>query len=270
MFCYTTIVVYDGAIASPVIRNTITGMELRKHYSQPPIAEAVIDVRVDLPDEVTLETLTRLHSNIEVDYPIRQELLIAHGQMVVGASVEATASQYQIGSGFVSSDQKQSFQARMDGFSFIRLAPYDCWETFRDEAKRLWNIYRSVAKPKAITKLAVRYINRLDLPLPFDDFKDYLRTVPEVSPDLPEGLSGYFMQLQIPQEKLKGMLVLNEAIIPPPKSDVVSVLLDIDLFREIDIPNDEAVIWDFLEQLHNRTDQVFEACITDKMRELIN
>ncbi|MDF0552866.1 hypothetical protein [Kamptonema sp. UHCC 0994] len=35
-------------------------MELRKHYSRPPIAEAVIDVRVDLPDEVTLDALTRL------------------------------------------------------------------------------------------------------------------------------------------------------------------------------------------------------------------
>jgi len=245
-------------------------MELRKHYSRPPITEAVIDVRVDLSDEVTLETLARVYSNIEVAYPKCQELLIVQGEIMVGASVEATANQSHIGYGFVSSDRKQSFQARMDGFSFIRLAPYDCWETFRDEAKRLWHIYQSVAKPKAITKLAVRYINRLDLPLPFDDFKDYLRTLPEVSPDLPQGLSGYFMQLQIPQEKLKGMLVLNEAIIPPSKSEVVSVLLDIDLFRESDISNDEAVIWDFLEQLHDRTDQVFEACITDKMRELIN
>jgi len=48
-------------------------MELRKHYSRPPITEAVIDVRVDLSDEVTLETLARVYSNIEVDYPDSSE-----------------------------------------------------------------------------------------------------------------------------------------------------------------------------------------------------
>ena len=104
---------------------------------------------------------------------------------------------------------------------------------------------------------------------PFEDFKDYLRTVPEVSPDLPQGLSGYFMQLQIPQEDLRAMLILNQAIIPPPTPKVVSVLLDIDLGREIELPDTEAA-WDVLEQLHTRTDQVFEACITDRTRELID
>ncbi len=245
-------------------------MQSRKHYSRPPITEAVIDLRVELPDEVTLDTLKRLHLNVEADYPNRQEFLIIQGQMTAGASVGATASQTQVGYGFSSRDQKMFFQARLDGFSFSRLAPYDCWEAFRDEAQRLWSIYRSATQPKAITRQAVRYINRLDIPLPIGDLKDYLRTVPEVSPDLSQGLSGYFMQLQIPQEDINGMLVLNEAIAPPLQPDVVSVILDIDLFRERNISDDEAGIWEFMEQLHARTDRIFEACITERTRELIN
>jgi uncharacterized protein (TIGR04255 family) len=51
-----------------------------------------------------------------------------------------------------------------------------------------------------ITRLVVRYINKIDIPLPVGDLKEYLRTFPEVSSDLPQGLSGYFLQLQIPQE----------------------------------------------------------------------
>jgi len=245
-------------------------MQSRKNYSRPPITEALIDLRVELPDEVTPDTLTRLHLNVEADYPIRQELLVVAGEMMADPSVGASANQTQIGCGFLSSDQKRFFQARLDGFSFSRLAPYDCWEVFRNEAQRLWSIYRSATHPKATTRLAVRYINRLDIPLPVGDLKDYLRTAPEVSPDLSQGLSGYFMQLQIPLEDINGMLVLNEALTPPSQPDVVSVLLDIDLFRERDLPNDEAGIWEFMERLHARTDQVFEACITDRTRELIN
>lgn len=240
-----------------------------KHYSRAPITEALIDLRAELPDGVTLATLSDVHSSIKADYPMRQDFLIVQGQMVAGASVGATASQTQVGYIFSSSDQKQILQARLDGFTFSRLAPYHRWETFRNEAQRLWSLYQLIAEPKRINRLALRYINRLDLPWPFKDLKDYLRTVPEVSPDLPQGLSGYFMQLQIPQEDIRATLILNQAFMPPQMPDVISVLLDIELGREIELPDPEAV-WDVLEQLHTRTDQVFEACITDLTRELIN
>jgi len=244
------------------------GMQSRKHYSRAPITEALIDLRVELPDGVTLSTLD-LDAGITADYPMRQELMSFQGPMVASSSVEATASQNQVGYIFSSSDQTQIFQSRLDGFTFSRFTPYDGWETFRDEAKRLWSMYQSVTNPKGIVRLALRYINRLDLPSPLEDLKDYLRTVPEVSPDLPQGLSGYFMQLQIPQEDLSSQLILNQAIIPPSSPDVFSILLDIDLVRETDLPNDYAALWHILEQLHSRIDQVFESCITDRIRELI-
>jgi uncharacterized protein (TIGR04255 family) len=245
-------------------------MQTQKHYSRAPITEALIDIQAQLPQEIKLDILTQVYSSIQTEYPKREEVLMVQGQMIVGESVGATASQSQIGYVVFSNDQKQILQMRLDGFSFSRLAPYDCWESFRDEAKRLWNIYQSLTHPEAIVRLAVRYINRLDIHLPFGDLKDYLRTYPEVSLDLPQELSGYFMQLQIPQEDLAATLVLNQAIVPPPTPDCVSVLLDLDLFRERDIPNEEIGLWDILEQMHERKNRAFEACITERTRELIN
>lgn len=244
-------------------------MQSRQLYSRTPITEAVIEFRAKLPEEVKLDTLAQIGFEIRSDYPMREEMFVISGSMTVGDTVGATASQTQIGYRFFSDDQKQILQVRLDGFSFSRLAPYERWETFRNEAKRLWSIYQSLANPQTLTRLAVRYINRLDLPLPIKDLKDYLRIVPEISPDLPQGLSGYFMQLQIPHEDLDAMLVLNETLVPPPKPDVASILLDIDLFQEWDRPNDEIKLWDSMEQLHFRVDQIFEACITTQTRELI-
>lgn len=119
-----------------------------------------------------------------------------------------------------------------------------------------------------VIRLAVRYINRIDLPLPVHDLKDYLRTVPEVSPDLPQGLAGYFMQVAIPQEDIKSTVLLNETIVPPAKPDVVSVVLDIDIFRTEDLPSEEEPMWGLFEELRIRKNSVFEACITDRTREL--
>jgi len=244
-------------------------MQPPKHYTKTSITEAVIDLRVEIPSEVTLSTLRSLQSSVESHYPVCEDVVAFQGQFQAGLSIAATASQSLIGYSFSSSDKKQIFQVRLDGFTFSRLAPYERWESFRDEARRLWDIYQVAINPKSVNRVAVRYINRLDLPLPFNDFKDYLRTVPEVSPDLPQGLSDYFMQLQIPQEDLQGMLVLNETLMPPPEDNVVSVLLDIDLFCEVNFPGDKNAQWDLLEQLRVRKNEVFEACITDRTRRLL-
>jgi uncharacterized protein (TIGR04255 family) len=241
-----------------------------KHYSRSPLTEAVIDLRVKLSREVELETLASIQSVRKKDYPTRQDRIALQGQFTTDPKAPpATASRTHIGYSFTSIDKRQIVQARLDGFAFSRLAPYESWESFRDEARQWWDTYRTVTKPEEVIRVAVRYINRLDLPLPLEDFTDYLRTTPEVSPDLPQLLSGYFMQLQIPQEDLRGMLILNQTIVPPPNPQTVSILLDIDLFRESDIPREENELWDFFEQLRVRKNEVFEACITEQMRGLI-
>ena len=240
------------------------------HYAHAPLTEALIDIRVELPTEVGLSKLLEVHQHAhQEDYPRREQLLVVHGQMSIGPEVGASARQSSNGYRFISKDGRQIFQARLDGFTFSRLAPYEAWEPFRDEAHRLWNAYRSIANPKNITRIGIRYINRLDLPLPMTDFKDYLKTVPEVSSGMSQGLSGYFMQLQLPQVDLNAMLVLNQALIPPPTPKLVSVLFDIDLYSDSDLASDEQSLWERLEAFRIRKNKVFEASITDRVRRLI-
>lgn len=244
-------------------------MATQTTYSNAPITEALIDIQVTLPDEVTVSDLARVEIGEEVGYPNRQNRFDVEGQIAFGEQVGTSTRQTHVGYNFLASDERQIVQVRSDGFTFSRLAPYDCWETFRGEARRLWELYRAVAKPVSTTRVAVRYINRLEIPLPIEDFKDYLRTVPEVSPDLSQELNGYLMQLAIPQEDIDSVVLLNEALLSPPSKDVVSVLLDIDLFREIKSPIEDEELWTLLEQFRLRKNKVFEACITERTRELL-
>jgi uncharacterized protein (TIGR04255 family) len=216
-----------------------------------------------------LAGIENLFSTISVDYPNQDAEMLIQGQVVAGKSVEATAQQTHIGYIYSTPDRKRIFTPRLQSFSFSQLAPYKSWEPFRDEAKRLWSIYQESMQPTAINRIGVRYINRLDIPLPIRDLKDFLRTIPEISPDLPQELSGFFMQLQIPQVDIEAIVIINQAMIPPPSPDIVSVLLDIDAYQERVFSAREGSFWDYLEKLHTKIDQVFESCITDKIRELI-
>ncbi|MBC7945961.1 MAG: TIGR04255 family protein [Burkholderiales bacterium] len=245
-------------------------MTTPRHYARAPITEAIIDLRVNLPPVVDVLKLSLVQAVGDSNYLDGEQLYSGYGQIQFGPQVSASASRSSTGFIFRSVDGKYIYQARLDGFTMSRLAPYESWNVFRDEARRLWDVYCSVAIPLSVGRLAVRYINRIDIPLPLQDFKDYLRTVPEVSPDLPQGLSAYFMQLAIPQNDIEAMALINQTMIEPASPGVVSVVLDVDIFRTTEFTPQEEGIWQFFEMLHDRKNEVFEACITDKARGLFD
>jgi uncharacterized protein (TIGR04255 family) len=224
---------------------------------------------VNLPASIGIADLEKVQSGHESAYPTRMKRVLTELEgRLSNDGAAASARSNIVGYLFKSADENQVFQARLDGFALSRLKPYESWKPFRDEARRLWDVYRSVAKPTRVTRVAVRYINRLDLPLPVQDLKDYLRTAPEVSSDLPQELAGYFLRLELPFKDIASVLVVNQTIVAPATPNVASVVLDVDVFRVDDLPPDEQSMWDFFEVLRARKNEVFEACITDRAREL--
>jgi uncharacterized protein (TIGR04255 family) len=240
----------------------------RMTYPRAPITEAVMDIRVQARDGLTAEELRVLSKGTGEDFAQVKERLHVATRITPGPlATSQMMSPTKVGFEFRNAAGDKVVQAQLDGWSFSKLAPYESWEVFRDEGRELWTRYRELAQPKQISRMALRYINRLDLPLPFDDFKKFLRTVPEIAPDLPQALSNFFLQAQIPQLDLEAMLVINMTMVPPPTATVASIVLDLDLFRTTNLPNTEDELWSFFEQLRARKNQAFEACITDAMRE---
>ena len=241
-----------------------------KSYPNAPITEAIIDLRVKSRVDLEAIELEGVRQGKEAQYPHSTPIFHAEGTITISGDAPPTTSaqQHLWGYKFTSVNQKAIWQSRRDGFTYSQLAPYDRWEPFRDDSRRLWTLFREHTQPVTIERLAVRYINRIDIPFSSVDLKEFFRTSPEISPDLPQEVSSYFMQLCLPQSDLHGQVLINQTIIPPPSDNVVSVVLDIDLYSDRDVPDSEESIWEFFEKLHVRKNQVFEACITDKTRRL--
>lgn len=256
------------ALSGGVFERNAESMSIQ--YENAPITEALIDIRVELPPAVTLLDLAPIHEVVKERYPRKRNRIYVQGQLSVGdeIGVGATAKQTPMGFTLTSDDEKQVFQARLDGFTFSRLRPYGNWSELSSEARRLWGIYSRAVAPTRITRLAVRYINQIDVPQSLIEYKDYFRTVPEVSPDLPQGLSGFFMQLQFPQVDFGGTLILTQMSIQPPAEGFTSVVLDLDVFRENTEAKSDDDLWQLLEVLRNRKNEFFEGCLTEKSREL--
>lgn len=237
-------------------------------YANAPITEAVLDIQVE--STVAPDAFEAMRDAESERYPRHEVLRAATGQLVIGPDNVpiASASSSLIGRLARTADGSQVYQSRTIGFAFSRMEPYPHWAEFRDEARRLWDIYRAIAQPSRITRLALRYINRIDMPLPVKDFGMYLRTAPQLSPDIDSGLSAYFMQLNVPLPEFDAESVINQTIIPPPRPEVVSVVLDIDVYKLVGMPLENDQLWEIFEELRNAKNKVFEACITNEARNL--
>lgn len=255
-------------------------MTERVHYANAPITEALIDMRITHAQDFSPGDLGMIAEAISDRYPTQDPMYLHSGQISLqqpGDPLQVETTHQPGGFVFTSQDKQQILQARIDGFTFSTLAPYDRWEPFRDEARRLWKLYRTAAKVEGITRVAVRYINQFDIvgyasdPNTAVKLEDYLNVYPE-GPDS-WTFDNFFMQMQMWQEDLSCWVIVNEAPVRPPDQQTSLLQLDLDLFREqFEEPwraEDETEIWDIFEQLHARKNEVFEASITEKTRGFI-
>ena len=243
-------------------------MPLGPPYNRAPIVEAILDVQVDPAGAVEADVLAKCQNRVKADYPDRKTAQFVHGHITLGESIATATSSAHDGYVFSSADQKRRFQAKRSGFTFNHLAPYPGWDVFFAEARRLWDEYRRVARPRAYKRIALRYVNRFDIPTERVLLEHYFRTYPEVSRDLPQLTVNFFLRFNLPLDEISAVAAISEAMASAQEPGSCGVILDIDLYRTEDLP-DGIGLWPLFETLRVWKNKVFEACITDHARELI-
>ena len=78
---------------------------------------------------------------------------------------------------FKSDDRKVMLQCRVDGMTVSRLRPYTSFGEVFEVFAECWSEYQQVARPSAATRIALRYINRFEVP-PQGDLLRYLNCAP--------------------------------------------------------------------------------------------
>lgn len=239
-------------------------------YLNAPIIEAVIDLRISLPNEFDVSSFDILDAELSIDLPNKSNFTITTAQFQSNEPQSATIDKQHSGYRYESSDKKKILIMSKEAYTFSHLAPYVSWDNFHSEAQKFWKLYEKISNPVSINRLGLRYINRIDFPM-LERLNMYLKLYPTV-PDIPNRPAlGFYMQLQVPQPDIDGMLIINEARVDAENPDIFSVLIDIDVFREKVIEaSDDWLAWDIFEQLRNRKNLVFEEIITQKTRELLS
>jgi len=234
-----------------------------------PITEALIDIKIRIKDDFDLNRLQSLYAFISDTYPDKkpQQKWESKLEFKPDGPITTTSGGQVFGYVFNSADKKQIFQAKLDGFTFNRLKPYDTWESFRNEAKRLWQFYSQLMAAE-ITRVAVRYINRFNIPLPIKDFNEYLVAAPIVPDILPQGVFSFLTRVVIVNPEINANAIITQALEQAKEPSSVPIVLDIDAFRYNREGIKEEEAWVLLEKLRDFKNDIFFSSITDKAKEL--
>ncbi len=237
--------------------------------SKAPITEALIDIRIKVRDDLKIEQLYSIYKFISKEYPNKKERYQWEGRLEFkkGETPISTAAEMIDGYVFISTDEKQICQARLDGFTFNRLKPYETWECFRDEAYRLWHKYKEVTSPE-ITRVALRYINKMELSRPIRDFSDYLTAAPIVPAGLPQGVTSFLSRVIIHEPEISAAGIITQALEQIVNPNIVPIILDIDVFKQKSEGISEEDAWQILEKLRHFKNKIFFESITEKAKEL--
>lgn len=234
-----------------------------------PIIEAVVDFHCDLPPALHRGQFHSSAQKAFVEaYPEFRTSVIHEQELAVQPGKQPKSSTRQTVRGYqsIARDKKQLVQSRFDGFSFHRLSPYTTLDDYLLEIQRCWEIYVQFAQVVVVKKIALRYINRLELPLTDGTVSigAFLSNGP-VMPRVNQSdmrLTGFMHQ-----HRMMDAVSKNEANVilaaQPSQPTVLPIILDVDVSRAVRLsPSNWAEFLPLIASLRSLKNDIFRHTLT--------
>jgi uncharacterized protein (TIGR04255 family) len=249
----------------------------RHRYKKPPIEEAVCDIQFAPGTDWDPTLPGRLFEKLKRTYnekPRQQQIVEAQLQ---GGTAEGSQStlQHRLGKmrvQLLAENGTRIVGISQDQLSVHMLRPYTKWEDFRPRIMDALNAYGDVAAPEGVTRLGLRYINRIVIDESDPDLGKYF----EIPPKFPKvepatRILGFFNRKESEYLDKPIRIVVTFADMEPRPSEKSSYILDLDIIwiRASD-PIPLAEVPEVMDDMKTRHRQVFESLITNETRKLFN
>lgn len=244
-----------------------------RHLAKAPIAEALLDIRVQPREDITVEHLLALEDMLRPAYEQRKEKRQNQFQIKVDltkpdAGHAKISSPVTTGYSFANVDGSRLVQVAREGFTQNFLPKYSDGDDLLTESRKNWESYARVAMPALITRLALRYINRISIPTQEMDFNDYFPEAPRVPAELPQFLANYFSRVTIINPEIGAHAAVAQAFSGEHDETGIQFVLDIDVYIEREYHSGDKEIWEKLAELRKFKNEIFFAHASDKLLEL--
>ena len=237
------------------------------HYPNAPIVEAIFDIQTALPLIPTQEQFTELAKGIVGDaYSSCSTIRCQNIELVQGsAELNVKSNDDWIGCEFRQQDLPQVLRIRKDGMSFHRLHPYTSYEELIPQFRKLWESYLSTFSPKAVTKVSLRFINRINLPAgsKIVDLSKFVKVVPHVALPVETDIQNLLSRVHIVEKGTNNNAHVSFSSVKKGE-DLENILLDIETWNSLGAAADSSEIWDSFEGLRDLKNTLFTGSLEEE------
>jgi uncharacterized protein (TIGR04255 family) len=241
-----------------------------RQLTNAPVKEALIDIQFESAIELTHidAVVDRVKDRYSKNFDIWQTVVGLGNEVDMQSASDNTL----FGRRLESEDGRFVLLLRRNGVTVSRLAPYVNWNELRQEAKTCWSELLAVSGLPSVSRVAVRYINEIKIPLPIGDFDEFLTCPPTVPNTLPQAIKEFLTRVVIPDPDNQTVSIVTQALQATPffldGKPVVPVILDIDVFHAGGLPASGDEIWSVLNTLRDQKNRMFFEHLTEKAVEL--
>ncbi len=245
-------------------------MNMARQYRNPPIVEGAFDARFEQGAKWNLGALGLLYRELIDEYPAEPRQLAAGAVEAAvpqddesGAVIRLAPQRTVIE--FATEERHYLIRAGGSSLTVHVMAPYTGWAEFRSRIAKVVDTYIRVAEPKSLSRLGIRYINKVDLGTGPVELSEYFRIPVETADSQGFTLGAFFVRTESVRENEQVRLIQSFASVP---GDTAQFVLDIDVIQDnLGItPMSFQALSKQIDSLRDIERDVFEASITDKLR----
>ncbi len=242
-------------------------------YPHPTITEAVCDIHFQLPEKKEWKPSFpgEFFKYIQDDYPEMEPVLEMGFQFEFGPLGTGTK--------LIPQRQKVRFkhgtrplilQLAENSLSISTLAPYQGWRTMLHDILAAWNSVESILHPEAITRIGLRYINRIEKETEHDIPKTWFAANDYIPQGIMHSKPGFLLREEIHLDTGNVLIIT----LGDPKSDESTkygaIIFDIDRITEQDIQTSGEALEKELGRLHTDVWRIFDSAKGEKLQILLN
>lgn len=248
----------------------------RRQYRNPPIEEAICELRFVADSEPDFAAPLRFYESIKASYPAKPQAqplppseLEVHGQ---GSGFQVAMRNLPTRLLFKNDDETRLVGFTLNMLSVHVLRPYPGWEEFRRRIEEALNAYRRTIPAKAVSRIGLRYVNKIEIPEANVSLKNYVTISPQIPNQVVGDIQTFVTRLETGDKNKPWRIALTIASVEPSSSDSTALLMDIDVRQEWESSKPLALddVLNEIDLLRAVEREAFESFICDPARRLFD
>lgn len=244
-----------------------------RKYRNPPIIEAVCELRLTPDSRWDLTIPGMIYEKISNDFPNKEPHLAQDVEITRSPQGLQQQTRTSERVWFLTENRQTFIQLGAHYLAVNRLAPYPSWEGYKPSIKKAFDaLTNTIAEIKGLQRIGLRYINRIEIPGETIELEDYFEFYPFLGQHLPQNIQNFNVQCLFSflddRDSCRVQLARALGVYETSQQDKPGILLDLDYFlaKPQTVSADHALEW--VETAHQKVEEIFEGCITDRSREL--